>query len=269
MGGRVVEKVLGDVFNAVLGIKDTLDLSIGEIKNFVSEGQDAHRNEIEFLMFAARRAPLSNAGRLQDLWVLFEHGEKRDGNFVEFGATDGVTGRSTLLLEHIYGWRGAIAEPARSWNQTLRARKSCYMTDRFIYKDDGLKILYRDVNGSEESPAPASAGGTAPAVARRSGRRYEVETLSLRSFLRAAEAPKAIDYMKINVEDDAIDVLKHFDFSEYGIRLLSVAGGDQARRDEVREILLARGYATTFKTFSVSEDWYVEGGGAAPHSARA
>ena len=254
-----MDKVLGDVFNSVLGIKDTLELSISEIKNLVSEGQDAYRKDIEFLIFATRRAPLSSANRFQDLWALFEQGEKRNGYFVEFGASDGAAGSNTLLLEKFYGWQGAIAEPARSRHESLRADRGCYITDKFIYKSDGLKMLFNDVDTSPDSAADVGA----PANVRRSGKRYEVETLSLSSFLQEAGAPHTIDYMSINVEDDTLDILTDFDFSAYDIKLLSIAGADAGQRDAIQALLARKGYEATFKTFSTAEDWYVKGGAVA------
>lgn len=257
-----MEDVLGNVFKSVLGLKGTLEASIEDIKNLVGDGQDAYADPIEFLIFATRRAPLSLAGQLQDLWVLFELGEKRNGYFVEFGTSNGLAASNTVLLERFYGWRGAIAEPARSRNEQLRASRDCYVTDKFIYQDDGLKILFSDPGASESAAKDASGGAEQPS-ARRSGRRYEVETLSLRSFLQAAGAPQTIDYMSIRAEDDTFDVLTRFDFSERDVKLLSVAYGDEQQRADIRDLLARNGYEPKFKTFSASEDWFVKGERAA------
>lgn len=262
-----MDQVLGNVFTSVLGIKDTLETSIGDIKTLVHEGEAAHRDEIEFLIFAARRAPLSSAGRLQDLWVLFERGEKRNGYFVEFGGSGDGAGRNTLLLEKFYGWSGAIAEPARSRQETLRAHRDCYITDKFIYKDDGLKILFSDADRSQDAATGVSAGADPAGRVRRAGKRYEVETLSLRGFLQAADAPRVIDYLSIGIEDDTLDVLQHFEFSEYDVKLLSIAAGDPDQGREVREFMTQKGYVSRFKTFSASEDWYVTVDSASASSA--
>ncbi|MCJ2134751.1 methyltransferase, partial [Methylobacterium sp. J-026] len=145
-----MENELRVIFRSVLGVRDTLEESISEIKNFIGRGHEAHAEPIEFLMFAARRAALSSAPLLQDLWVLFELGEKRNGYFVEFGATGGPAGSTTLLLETLYGWQGAIAEPARSRYDQLRSRRNCYVANKFVYTEDGLKMLFNDPDGSEE-----------------------------------------------------------------------------------------------------------------------
>ncbi|MDR2214600.1 MAG: hypothetical protein LBE59_02025, partial [Nevskiaceae bacterium] len=61
----------------------------------------------------------------QDLFALCENGFKRNGYFVEFGATDGVNGSNSYLLEKSFGWQGIVAEPARCWHAQLRANRSC------------------------------------------------------------------------------------------------------------------------------------------------
>lgn len=49
--------------------------------------------------------------------MLSELDFKRDGFFVEFGATDGFQGGNTYLLEKEFGWRGIVGEPARGLPQ--------------------------------------------------------------------------------------------------------------------------------------------------------
>ena len=49
----------------------------------------------------------------QDILVAVLARFKRNGYFVEFGATDGVYLSNTFLLEQQLGWTGILAEPAR------------------------------------------------------------------------------------------------------------------------------------------------------------
>ena len=247
------------IFKSVLGVRDTLEETVSEIKTLIGQGHEAHAEPIEFLMFAARRAALSSAPLLQDLWVLFELGEKRNGYFVEFGAAGGPAVSTTLLLETLYGWRGAIAEPARSRYDKLRSGRSCYATNKFVYTDDGLKMLFNDPDNSEEPSAAGSPGADVPTATRRGARRYEVETVTLRSFLQAADAPATIDYMSINAEADTLDVLSRFDWAERAVTMVSVASDDAQQRDEIGALMARHGYERRFKTFAVSEDWYIKG----------
>ncbi|MCJ2022595.1 methyltransferase [Methylobacterium sp. E-065] len=249
-----MENELGIVFRSVLSVRDTLEGSIAEIKKLVGPGQEAHAEAIDFLTFAARRAALSSAPLLQDLWALFELGEKRNGYFVEFGAADNRGASTTRLLEKLYGWQGAIAEPARSRHEKLRADRTCYVTNKFIYTDDGLKILFNDPDSAEDASA-----GTAPAAGtRRGGKRYEVDTITLRSLLQAADAPRTIDFLSINAEEDTLDLLKSFDFAEHDVTLLCVANTDPQQNEALAELMARKGYERRFASFSMSDAWYTK-----------
>ncbi|MCJ2067882.1 FkbM family methyltransferase [Methylobacterium sp. J-030] len=245
-----MENDLGIVFRSVLSVRDTLEGSIAEIKSLVGPGQEAYAELIDFLTFAARRAALSTAPLLQDLWVLFELGEKRNGYFVEFGAADGRGASTTQLLETLYGWQGAIAEPARGRHETLRASRTCYVTNKFVYAEDGLKLLFNDTESSED---PSAAAGT-----RRSGKRYEVETITLRSLLQAAQAPRTIDFLSINAEEDTRDLLERFDISAHDVTLISIANVDPPQGEALAELMTRTGYERRFAPFSMSDAWYAK-----------
>lgn len=47
----------------------------------------------------------------QDIFVLYTLNWKRNGFFVEFGATNGIDLSNTYLLEKDFGWKGLLSEP--------------------------------------------------------------------------------------------------------------------------------------------------------------
>lgn len=235
------------VFVSLLGVREKLD-----------DRPHLYADQLEFLSFAAKRAPFSNSQILQDLWVLYELKEKRGGYFVEFGVCDGTTLSNTLLLEKSFGWTGAVAEPARIWHGKLYANRDCYITDKCVYKDDGLKITFHETDITELSTLEELSGSDFQASSRTGGARYEVETISLRNFLIAAKAPKTIDYMSIDIEGGEFDVLNSFDLSEYDIKLVSVEHNYSDRRSDIYSVMSRNGYRRKFMPFSMFDDWYVK-----------
>lgn len=216
-----------------------------------------YAEELDFLSFAAKRAPLSCAQVMQDLWVLYELREKRGGYFVEFGACDGITLSNTLLLEKSYGWQGALAEPARAWHAALRANRGCYITDRCVYHTDNLKIAFRETDIRELSTLEELKGSDFHAPARETGAQYEVETISLSNFLKAARAPKVVDYLSLDVEGAELDIIKSFDFGAYDIKLITVEHNFSEQRQEIGDVLARFGYRRKFNQISMFDDWFI------------
>jgi hypothetical protein len=73
----------------------------------------------DLLRYLIRHFYDSSSQICQDLWVLFMTAGIKDGFFVEFGATNGITLSNTYLLERNFGWKGILAEPARGWHRVL------------------------------------------------------------------------------------------------------------------------------------------------------
>src|SRR5215469_3679177 len=84
----------------------------------------------DLLAFCASHAARSHAQLCQDLWVLWETGCKRDGYFVEFGATNGVSLSNTCLLERSYDWQGILAEPFPVWHTDLARNRTALIDHR-------------------------------------------------------------------------------------------------------------------------------------------
>lgn len=249
---------LGDVFQTILGFRDSLEGLVSNISSDIERRSTDYVDQINFIALAARMAPISKAQLLQDLWVLYELKQKRAGYFVEFGACDGLTFSNTFLLENLFGWQGALAEPARVWHDKLRANRHCFITDRCVYKEDGRKVAFNEVSAPELSTLDALSSLDYHAQARQNGTRYEVETISLKSFLVAANAPKTIDYMSIDTEGSEADILESFNFSEYDISLVSVEHNYTSQRNKIYEIMTKNGYRRKFEAFSAFDDWYIK-----------
>ena len=107
--------------------------------------------EMRFLAYLFAERHRSHAQILQDLWVCFELGGKRDGFFVEFGATDGRTNSNTALLEADYGWRGILAEPNPAWHAALQDNRRADIDLRCVAAQGGETVDFLTVQDPELS----------------------------------------------------------------------------------------------------------------------
>jgi FkbM family methyltransferase len=195
---------------------------------------------------------------LQDLWVSYELGERRDGFFVEFGATNGVTNSNTWLLENKYNWKGILAEPNPVWHSDLENSRNVSIDHRCVSSNSGDVVSFLTTDGSdpELSSIAGFSDGDHFAEVRAQGAELKVETVSLDQLLADHHAPERIDYLSIDTEGSEYDILSHFDFSRHTIDLISV---EQNKKTEskIEALLIGRGYKRVFKEFSQWDGWYV------------
>ena len=92
---------------------------------------------------------------------------------------------------------------------------------------------------------------------RKDGQRYDVQTVSLNDLLAHWRAPRRIDYLSIDTEGSELDILAHFDFEAYEIRLITVEHNHTALRQPIHDFLVAKGYRRKFEKLSNVDDWYV------------
>ncbi len=129
----------------------------------------------------------------QDLFVLAELGFKRNGFFVEFGATDGDHLSNTHLLEKEFGWTGILAEPARVWHNKLQANRSAQIETRCVWSRSGERLQFNEVSSPELSTIQTFNSSDQHSEARQRGKTYDVETISLNDLLDKHGAPRAMD----------------------------------------------------------------------------
>ena len=80
----------------------------------------------------------------QDLFVLNELNFKKNGFFVEFGATNGINSSNTYLLEKKFNWTGILAEPARIFHNELIKNRKCYIETNLVWKNSNSKLLFHE-----------------------------------------------------------------------------------------------------------------------------
>ena len=118
------------------------------IKNSALLYSELNQNSRELI---APFMPYSKSQLAQDLFALAFSDSLKAKFFVEFGATDGINGSNTWLLEKKLGWNGILAEPAKVWHKNLTANRKCNIETKCIAKKSGEIYEFLEVFSSKDS----------------------------------------------------------------------------------------------------------------------
>ena len=154
----------------------------------------------------------------QDIFVLSETSFKKNGFFVDFGATNGVDLSNSHLLETGYGWRGILAEPARRWRQELERNRGGggnFIETACVWNESARTISFNETRIPELSTIASFSAGDMHASSRQHCNTYDVQTISLLDLLDKYNSPSFVDYLSIDTEGTEYDILKSFDFRRY------------------------------------------------------
>ena len=228
--------------------------------------QQSAEDDIEFLLalpdsqtaLLLRHLRRSRAQLRQDLFVLSELQFKRNGFFVEVGATDGVSLSNTYLLEKGFGWRGILAEPCRAWHKKLLTNRRASIETRCVWRESGSIMSFNEVEEFAELSTLSSFISVDFHERRRlGGKTYDVETISLNDLLVRHNAPTHMDYLSIDTEGSELDILRHLNFEKYRFNVITCEHNLTPAREDLYELLTARGYVRKYEEVSKVDDWYV------------
>jgi FkbM family methyltransferase len=189
----------------------------------------------------------------QDLFALARLGFKRGGFFVEFGATDGINLNNTWLMENHFSWSGILAEPARTWQQNLKANRACAIDTRCVWKTSGEQLDFTEAPRGENS----AISNLVKPSRRLRGTTYQVETISLNELLEQHQAPDVIDYISVDTEGSEFDILNAVDFDRWSFLTMTVEHNHEPQRQDVYDLLTSKGYTRVNEAVSRFDDWYV------------
>lgn len=210
-----------------------------------------------FVQFCAAH-PHTPSQLFQDLFVLFVLKNKRNGFFVEFGATDGVGLSNTYLLERRFGWKGILAEPGKRWHQDLLRNRSCSIDKRCVWSVTGAELEFVETRIGELSTVRGFESRDYHRDARLDHVSYKVSSVSLNDLLSAHGAPPVIDYISVDTEGSEFEILNAFDFGKYRIHAMTIEHADvEADRRKIRALMQEKGFTNVFSRISKWDDWYV------------
>lgn len=186
----------------------------------------------------------------QDLFVLEVLGGQVGGFFLDSGASNGRKGSNTWILESQYRWHGICVEPNAQTFSQLKANRSCICLDCCLYDRDGTVDfleaagVYGGILGEYDD---RHLQFTRRVLGERWSEGMEAPTVdkparTIRSVLRAAGAPRTIDYWSLDTEGSELTLLKSFPFDEFRFRVLTVEHNNGPLRRPIRRFLEDRGY---------------------------
>ena len=194
----------------------------------------------------------------QDLFVLLANGFKKNGYFVDFGGTDGVSINNSWILENKYGWDGIVAEPSKQWHRELSKNRKCHISTKCVWKESAQSIVFNETEEAGFSTINTFSSSDRHAEARTNGTQYEVETITLNDLLDTYNAPKVIDYLSIDTEGSEYEILSAFDFDRWDISVITVEHNHTAKREEIKMLLESKGFKRVLMSISQFDDWYVK-----------
>ena len=212
-----------------------------------------------------------NKGTNNDQWIIRDvFPRKTNGFFVECGAVDGINGSSCYALERYLDWKGICVEANPRHASKLKKNRSAICFNTLLTSQDQKEHLYIYFRESEQrSRAIASEGeyrklledfeaeyrsrDTTPERKQILERMLshseliKINSLSLESILKEANAPEVIDYLSMDIETYEYEVLKGFPFDRYKIMALSIEG------HHCNDLLISKGYRHVQNPFNTEE----------------
>jgi FkbM family methyltransferase len=193
----------------------------------------------------------------QDVAAIAINNFKKNGFFVEFGATNGITLNNTYLLEKHYCWQGILAEPAKIWHKELENTRSCNIEKNCVWTASGEKLNFLEVEAGEFSTIKEYRNSDLNFKIRKKKKEYVVETISLNDLLEKYNAPQHIDYLSIDTEGSEYNIIEKINFNKYKFNFITIEHNYSENRDKILMLLNKNGYKRLNTKYSLWDDWYV------------
>ncbi|MCB5199693.1 methyltransferase, FkbM family [Loktanella sp. DSM 29012] len=193
---------------------------------------------------------------MQDLWCLFELDGKREGYFVDFGATNGTTMSNSMILERNFDWKGIVAEPNPIFHENLARARECHISHKCVHSSTGDTMEFL----MAARPMFSRLADASDGLEFEEGgveERIKVETITLNDLLDEYDAPDVIDFISIDTEGSEMDIMEKFDFGPRHVRLFAIEHNHEERRDHILELMTSKGYVRRLPELSKFDDWYI------------
>ena len=206
---------------------------------------------------ALRMLPSSRSESFPDIFAMLVLGELQNGFFVEFGATDGVDGSNSYMMEKTYGWSGILAEPGRCWHASLHNNRNAKISHQCVWRESGVSLTFRETKDAGFSTIESFADQDRHGKRRIAAEHYQVKTVSLNQLLIDNDAPKTINYLSIDTEGSEFEIISSLDFDKTRPMILTIEHNYRPNRSSVIQLVNERGYVQCPTSVSLFDDWFV------------
>lgn len=156
---------------------------------------------------------------------------KKNGIFIEFGASNGITFSNTYYFEKNLNWTGICIEPIKKTFEELEKNRTC----NIVFGAITTNPLLRDIKLLQLSPNLELLSGLVDTMDKRHLERIDVEILThggkaeevtvpcyTLNFLLLENKLKNIDYLSIDTEGGELDIIKSIDFDNFSFHVIGV-----------------------------------------------
>jgi FkbM family methyltransferase len=187
----------------------------------------------------------------QDLDVIKYFKHKKNGYFIDVGATNGIDISNTYLLEKKYNWNGICIEPHDSTYNDLIRNRDCHTDNSLLFSEKGKEFDFSNAG---------DIGGITDYIDKhiraKNSKQTKKTTDTLNNILIKYNAPKYIDYMSLDTEGSELEILKGIDFNKYKFGIMNIEHNFvEPRRSDIRHFLENKGYKY-YKEKDV-DDYYI------------
>lgn len=219
---------------------------------------------LDFYSYVLKNHSISRSQLFQDLFILFILKDKKNGKYLEFGATNGVELSNTYILEKHFNWNGVLAEPSPQWSKALRQnRPNNKIIEECIYSETGKNIKFfvsdigelSTIEEFKESDISSLPGNTKARNAK--GYEISVSTISLNDVFRNYFDDQKIDYMSVDTEGSELLILENFDFSKFGPKIITVEHNWTSNQGKLDTLFKNNNYTRYFSIETQFDAWYV------------
>jgi FkbM family methyltransferase len=180
----------------------------------------------------------------QDIEVLKFYNNKKNGFFIEIGASDGIELSNTYLLEKKYDWKGICVEPIPNKFELLcKNRVNSLCCDNPVYNKSNENVIFDIANNYVLLSGISNNIDTHKTAVDCNKTEITLTTISFNDLLTKFNAPLFIDYLSLDTEGSELEILKSVNLQKYTFGLIDVEHNySEPRRSQIRDLLESNGY---------------------------